>query len=46
MEVVIPKDSDGPEFSWMTRRFRDKDGLMIGNASDNPILDTHVNGVE
>ena len=30
----------------MTIRLRDKDGLMIGKASDKPILVTHVYTVE
>ena len=46
MEISIPRDGNGPEFSWVTRSLRYKDGLPIRNASDNPILDTHMYEVE
>ena len=42
MELDIPRDSYGPEFSQLTRHLNNKDGLLIGKASDNPILDTLV----
>lgn len=29
MELSITRDSNGPEFVWVTRRLIDKDGLMI-----------------
>ena len=40
MEVVIPIDRDGPYFSKVTKRLRDKYGLPIGRSRNNPILDT------
>jgi hypothetical protein len=40
MELAIPRDSDGPEFARVTKRLKDKDGLPIGRANNNPILDT------
>jgi hypothetical protein len=46
MELAIPRDSDGPEFAKVTKRLRDKDGLPIGKANDNPILDTRMYQVE
>ena len=46
MELATPRGSDGPEFSWVTRRFRDKDGITIVEANDNPILDTRMYEVE
>jgi hypothetical protein len=46
MEVAIPRDGDGPEFAKVTRRLRDKDGLPIGKANNNPILDTRMYEVE
>ena len=46
MEVTIPRDSDGPEFARVTKRLRDANGIPIGSANDNPILDTRVYEVE
>jgi hypothetical protein len=46
MELAIPRDSDGPEFAKVTKRLRDKDGLPIGKANDNRILDTRMYQVE
>jgi hypothetical protein len=46
MELAIPRDGDGPEFAKVTKRLRDKDGLPIGKAHDNPILDTRMYEVE
>ena len=38
----------GPEsqFSHVTKRLRNANGLPIGKASDNPIFDTHMYKVE
>ena len=46
MELAVPRDGDGPEFAKVTRRLRDKDGLPIGRANNNPILDTRMYEVE
>jgi hypothetical protein len=46
MELAIPRDGDGPEFAKVTKRLRDKDGLPIGRANNNPILDTRMYEVE
>ena len=46
MELAIARDGDGPEFAKVTKRLRDKDGLPIGRANNNPILDTRMYQVE
>jgi hypothetical protein len=46
MELAIPRDSNGPEFARVTKRLKDKDGLPIGRANNNPILDTRMYEVE
>ena len=46
MEVAIPRHDEGPELARVTKRLRDKDGLPIGTANDNPILDTRIYEVE
>jgi hypothetical protein len=46
MELALPRDGEGPEFAKVTKRLRDKDGLPIGTANDNPILDTRLYEVE
>ena len=42
MELVIPRDGDGPEFAKLTNRLRDKYGLTIGRSHNNSILDTII----
>ena len=42
MELAMPRDGDGPEFAKVTKRLRDKDGLPIGKAHDNPILEARM----
>ena len=42
----MPRDSDGPEYAKVTKRLRDADGIPIGTANDNPILDTRLYEVE
>jgi hypothetical protein len=42
MELALPRDGEGPEFSRVTKRLRDKDGLPIGTDNDNPIIDTRL----
>ena len=39
-ELAIPRDVDRSEFAKVTKRLRDKDGLTIGRARNNPILNT------
>ena len=46
MELAIPRYGDGPEFSKVTARLRDKDELTIGRAYNNPILDKKMYEVE
>ena len=46
MELALPRDGEGPEFARVTKRLRDKDGLPIGTANDNPIIDTRLYEVE
>ena len=47
MELAIPRGGDdGPEFAKVTKQLKDKDGLPIGTANDNPILDTRMYEVE
>ena len=46
MELALQRDGDGPEFAKVTKRLKDKDGLPIGTANDNPILDTRLYEVE
>ena len=46
MELALPRDGEGPEFARVTKRLRDKDGLPIGTADDNPIMDTRLYEVE
>ena len=46
MEVAMPRDSEGPEFARVTKRLRDANGIPIGTANDNPLLDTRIYEVE
>ena len=46
MEVALPRSNDGPTFAKVTKRLRDANGIPIGRAHDNPILDTRVYEVE
>ncbi len=46
VKLAIPKDGDGPERTRVTRRVRNKDGLPIGTAIDNPIFGTRMYEVE
>ena len=46
MEIAIDQHDDRPEFARVTKRLKDKDGLPIGKASENPILDTRMYEVE
>ena len=42
----MPRDGEGPSFAKVTKRLRDANGIPIGTASDNPILDTRLYEVE
>ena len=42
MELVIPRDIDGPEFAKLAKCMIDSHGLSIGYANDNPLLDTCI----
>ena len=46
MELALSRDGDGPEFAKVTKRLKDANGLPIGTANDNPILDSRVYEVE
>ena len=47
MELALPKrGKPEPQFACVTKRLRDANGLPIGKASDNPILDTRMYKVE
>ena len=46
MEVALPRDGKGPELARVVKRLRDKDGIPIGTANDNPILYSRVYEVE
>ena len=46
MELALPRDGDGPEFARVTKRLRDNNGLPIGTANENPILDSRMYEVE
>ena len=46
MEVTVPRQDDGPSFARVTKRLRDANGLPIGTANNNPILDTRMYEVE
>ena len=40
MELALPCDSGGPTFAKVTKLLRDANGIPIGTANDNPLLDT------
>ena len=46
MEIALPRDGDGPQFARVTKRLRDANGIPIGTANNNPILDTRLFEVE
>ena len=46
MELALPRDGAEVQFGRVVKRLRDKDGLPIGTANDNPILDTRIYEVE
>ena len=46
MKVALPQDTEGPDFSCVTKRLKDTNGLPIGTANKNRILGTIVYEVE
>ena len=40
------RDIEGPDFACVIKRLKDTNGLPIGTANENPILDTRVYEVE
>ena len=46
MELALPKDGESAHFAKVTKRIRDANGLPIGVAHDNPMLDTIIYEVE
>ena len=46
MELVLPRDGEGPEFARVTKRLRDANGIPIGTANNNPILDSSIYEVD
>ena len=46
MELALDRHEDVPEFARVNNRLKDKDGIPIVTAADNPILDTRMYEVE
>jgi hypothetical protein len=46
MELALPPGGGEVEFARVKKRLRDKNGLPIGTANDNPILDSRMYEVE
>ena len=46
MEFALPPDDEGPDFARVTKQLRDANGLFIGIADDNPLLDTSLYEVD
>ena len=47
MELAFPHgDEATPQYAKVTKRLRDANGIPIGTADDNPILDTRMYKVE
>ena len=46
LELALDHGEDSPYFVKVTKRLRDTQGLPIGTANDNPILDTRMYEVE
>jgi hypothetical protein len=46
MELALPRDGGEVQLARVVKRLRDKDGLPIGTANDNPILDSREYEVE
>ena len=46
MELALPREGGEVQFGRVVKRLRDRDGLPIGTANDNPILDSRMYEVE
>ena len=47
MELAVPRgDNPNPQYAKVTKRLRDTDGIPIGTAKKNPILDSRMYEVE
>ena len=46
MELALPREGGEVQFARVVKRMRDKDGLPIGTANDNPIMDSRHYEVE
>ena len=47
MELAVPRgDNPNPQYAKVTKRLRDADGIPIGTANENPILDSCMYKVE
>jgi hypothetical protein len=46
MELALPREGGEVQLARVVKRLRDKDGLPIGTANDNPILDSREYEVE
>ena len=46
MELALPREGGEVQFGRVVKRLRDRDGLPIGTANDNPILDSRLYEVE
>ena len=47
MELTLPKgDNPNPQLTKVTKGLRDANGIPIGTANDNPILDSRMYEVE
>ena len=40
--LALPRNGEGPEYARVTKRLRDKEGMPVGTANDNPILNTRL----
>ena len=47
MELAVPRgDNPNPQYARVTKRLRDTNGIPIGTANENPILDSRMYEVE
>ena len=46
MDIALPKDGEGSEFSKVKKRLWDSNGIPIGRQHESPMLDTRVYEVE
>ncbi|KAI2505829.1 Reverse transcriptase (RNA-dependent DNA polymerase) [Fragilaria crotonensis] len=46
MELALPREGGEVQYARVVKRLRDKDGLPIGTAHDNSILDSRIYEVE